>query len=1094
MESVDGINWTPRPTTNTAQLYSLAYNGTLVVAVGASGFYYSSDDGATWTFASKPYWILKSVSYGNGVFVAVAEQEKYYYSSDGINWTEGTLPSNNRWSCTAFGSNNFVITSYDGTNRSAYSSAGTGVDQTVLTFSDDENLDLFTAAEAVVQNSSGTPVTSAITVVGTISGDWTLAANNIGATCVTYGNGTFVAGSNINPRIIYSFDGVTWNTATENAPSDVIDVAFGNNSFVAVSSGGSDQFLYSPNGITWTEMDSPGGYSTWSGVCYGSDKWVAVRTGGGTEVVAYSPDGLTWYNTTAANGISSGDSLRDVAYGNGVYAIVGDYRGIYSSDGINWSDATGLGGSNWAGVAYGNGMFVAVGYGGNYRTAYSYDGINWNIVVGSNIADNVWKSVAYNNGLFVAVAQDGRSDQGMYTYDGINWVAFSPLDLDLHGVTYGGDRWVAVGMGNDNIMWSYTGTGADQIGLTLTNNTNLANLRTGDAVTETGGDGTGSIRSISATSVVLSEPTGNWNTGSTVTGPVLTGSGTLTGVSGTTLSLSNSNGRWLVTEDDYETNKKLNKKAKQFEVPVDGTKKYLKFDSFGNVETLLDTPQSPAYKTTDEDPTLTLKFPATFPSGFTPDEELSEGVTLTVEATATNVLGSDGPKSDTVQPSVETIQFNEPLLNVLDDGWTSESGVSNKKVWKGVAYGGGKLVAVAEDFSDDKPQVMHSSDGINWTSANAARDTEVFRSVAYANGKFMAVGGEIGLPMYSTNGGVNWTSGNATTYIDLQSVAYVSPYWVAVGSYYGNNYSQRVMWSDDGDLWEHYQGTNIDTEAADDKDWYSITSANGKYVAVGNNCVMWSNNATNWNAASASEANIWRSVTYGNGRYVAVADNGINQVMYSDDGALTWTSASAASDSRWTAVTYGDGKFVAVAREGTNRVMWSDDGINWISGSASEDNSWYAVTYADFGKFVAVASDGTNQVMWSNEGTADGLEFNDGTDTTTISPEDVVNQGTTAGKVVAVVDNKLYFSSASGTWTTEANGGSNVIGPEKIPISSLTTEELEEQKLKFLTYYNRKEVVCGEEASAARAALQATLIEAGYEAADIAQAYSNLDN
>ena len=54
--------------------------------------------------------------------------------------------------------------------------------------------------------------------------------------------------------------------------------------------------------------------------------------------------------------------------------------------------------------------------------------------------------------------------------------------------------------------------------------------------------------------------------------------------------------------------------------------------------------------------------------------------------------------------------------------------------------------------------------------------------------------------------------------------------------------------------------------------------------------------------------------------------------------------------------------------------------------------------------------------------------------------------------------------------------------------------ELEAQKLKFLTYQNRKEVVCGEEATAAREALVATLIEAGYDAADIAQTYSNLDN
>ena len=67
-------------------------------------------------------------------------------------------------------------------------------------------------------------------------------------------------------------------------------------------------------------------------------------------------------------------------------------------------------------------------------------------------------------------------------------------------------------------------------------------------------------------------------------------------------------------------------------------------------------------------------------------------------------------------------------------------------------------------------------------------------------------------------------------------------------------------------------------------------------------------------------------------------------------------------------------------------------------------------------------------------------------------------------------------------------------GPDKTPIRSLTAEELEAQKLKFLTYNNRKDVVCGEEAAAARAALLATLIAAGYTEADINQTYSNLDN
>ena len=93
---------------------------------------------------------------------------------------------------------------------------------------------------------------------------------------------------------------------------------------------------------------------------------------------------------------------------------------------------------------------------------------------------------------------------------------------------------------------------------------------------------------------------------------------------------------------------------------VDNAKKYLAFTGTGQVTGLLDAPQSPPYVTTDEDPVLTLTFPSTFPSAFTPDEELGEGTTLTVEVTAENSLGTDGPVSDTVQPSFDAIQFVEP--------------------------------------------------------------------------------------------------------------------------------------------------------------------------------------------------------------------------------------------------------------------------------------------------------------------------------------------------------------------------------------------------------------------------------------------------
>ena len=121
------------------------------------------------------------------------------------------------------------------------------------------------------------------------------------------------------------------------------------------------------------------------------------------------------------------------------------------------------------------------------------------------------------------------------------------------------------------------------------------------------------------------------------TGPT----GTVASITNQTVLLSASYGTWAVGEDV------LGPQTADIQAL---TKKYLKFDSNGAVSDLLDNPQTPPYVTADENPGLTLTFPATFPSGETPDEEIADGATLTVEVTAVNDSGTSGPRSATVQP------------------------------------------------------------------------------------------------------------------------------------------------------------------------------------------------------------------------------------------------------------------------------------------------------------------------------------------------------------------------------------------------------------------------------------------------------------
>jgi len=78
----------------------------------------------------------------------------------------------------------------------------------------------------------------------------------------------------------------------------------------------------------------------------------------------------------------------------------------------NWFTRASAADNNWAGVTYGNGLFVAVAYSGTgNRVMTSPDGITWTIR--TSAADNDWAGVTYGNGLFVAVAHSGTGNRVM---------------------------------------------------------------------------------------------------------------------------------------------------------------------------------------------------------------------------------------------------------------------------------------------------------------------------------------------------------------------------------------------------------------------------------------------------------------------------------------------------------------------------------------------------------------------------------------------------------------------------------------------------------------------------------------------------------
>jgi antitoxin component YwqK of YwqJK toxin-antitoxin module len=189
---------------------------------------------------------------------------------------------------------------------------------------------------------------------------------------------------------------------------------------------------------TWVARVSGVPTETLSGCAYlSTGQYIAVGTGG---TILTSATGETWTRRATPviywmQGIAQNSTTVVVAGGDAIlYADLADLSVWNRSPGVALFVS---------GVAYGNGLFVAVGQSWNTPLATSPDGITWT-AVGAGITARL-RSVAFGDGVFVAVGQKGVI---LSSPDGTNWTVRVPATdgvMDLLRVTYGNGRFVAGG-------------------------------------------------------------------------------------------------------------------------------------------------------------------------------------------------------------------------------------------------------------------------------------------------------------------------------------------------------------------------------------------------------------------------------------------------------------------------------------------------------------------------------------------------------------------------------------------------------------------------------------------------------------------------
>lgn len=242
----------------------------------------------------------------------------------------------------------------------------------------------------------------------------------------TDGGGTVVA-VGIDGKIVRSVPAGGW-TSQQVGLGPLNDVAFGEGMFVAVGGDNLPEIYVSADGETWTPVYPPGTEYLLA-VTWGDGRFVAT---GIHDARFVSPDGISWEAATA----DWSTYTRGVAWGNGTYVAVGEdgYDGNWSrsNTGEVWNPLT-VGGSLFYDVAFGNGEFIAVGADG--RIGRSDDGSSFIDRYGGNKL----RGVTWGEDRWVAVGLNRIST----SLDGGEWTDVAEPG-EFWEVTWAGDRFVAV--------------------------------------------------------------------------------------------------------------------------------------------------------------------------------------------------------------------------------------------------------------------------------------------------------------------------------------------------------------------------------------------------------------------------------------------------------------------------------------------------------------------------------------------------------------------------------------------------------------------------------------------------------------------------
>lgn len=531
-------------------------------------------------------------------------------------------------------------------------------------------------------------------------------ATKFALNAVTYGNGLFVA---VGGTIWTSPDGATWTYRYTCPDGAFTAVAYGNGRFVAaggtggsLNPGGVPVLATSDNGTTWVDRSSTSGITSepTKALIFANGRFVQVAW---HQPFYYSTDGLTWTPGEPADSAAYSlyNHATDIAYGNGVFVVVGnsldkDYGGsiFISEDGVTWTRMSGP--PYFYNLCFGNNIFMGLGSDGaatpTYAAYTSADGVTWT----THPVGPAWGNrIAASPGSFTLV---GTSGAIYTTTDGTTWTA-GKTELKIQGTAaaYGKGTFVIVGSGG-SIYTSPDGTTWTQRPDALLSGKNFKSVVYG----KNGFVAAGSDENSGAPSVIKSSDGMSWyeltGAGALPYTAVAYGNKIYTGVGGSTVYSSSDGSTW--TQRASDTNGLLN-----------GV-------TFGNGTFMVVGDKT--IMTSSDGISWTSRSSGT-------------GSRLVSVAGGNNLFAAVGDDGTTIRVSTDGISWSDRASGV-------------KGALESIAFGGGRFVAVGEqavtigDATKKYRWLSLSSDGQTWSSRLLGTTTGS-STVRYGNTTFMVVSG-----------------------------------------------------------------------------------------------------------------------------------------------------------------------------------------------------------------------------------------------------------------------------------------------------------------------------------------------------------------